>query len=137
MSQENTVNINLRHLNQFVEVGCWFCGQTAKVVAVRKYSFFPSLSSISRCLSLTKTLGSNKGFLILAVILQNIQGLHIIDCEYSMSKQGINNNLLAWFYLDVLNYKENSFGFFLKSSGSQIACLKVEREQPDKGKETT
>lgn len=62
------------------------------------------------------------------MILQNIQGLQVIDCEYSMSKQGINNNLLAWFYLDVLNYKENSFGFFPKSRGSQIACLKVERE---------
>lgn len=90
--------------------------------------FFPSLSSISRCLSLTKTLSSNKGSLILAMILQNIQGLQIIDCEYSVSKQGINNNLLAWFYLDVLNYKENRFGFFPKSRGSQIACLKVERE---------
>lgn len=71
------------------------------------------------------------------MILQNIQGLCIIECAYSMSKQGINNNLLAWFYLDVLNYKENSFGFFPKSHGSQIACVKVKREKPDKGKETT
>lgn len=70
------------------------------------------------------------------MILQNIQGLYTIDCAYGMSKQGINNNLLAWFYLDVLNYKENSFGFFPKSYGSQIACLKVKMEQPDKGEET-
>jgi len=62
------------------------------------------------------------------MILQNVQGLHRIDCAYSTSKQGISNNLLAWFYLDVLNYKENSFGFFPKSHGSQIACLKVKRE---------
>lgn len=89
---------------------------------------FLSFSSISRCLSLTETLSSNKVSLILAMILQNIQGLHIIDCVYSMSKQGIDDNLLAWFYLDVLKYKENSFGSFPKTHGSQIACLKVKRE---------
>lgn len=99
--------------------------------------FFLIFSSNYRCLSDTKTSSSNRSSLILAMIFQAMQGLYVIDCAYSMSKQSINNNLLAWFYLDVLNYKENSFGFFPKSYGLWIACLKLKKEQPDKERETT
>lgn len=80
--------------------------------------FFLIFSSNDRCCSVTKASSSYRSSLILAMIFQDIQGLYIIDGVYSMSKQSINNNLLAWFYLDVLNYKENSFGFFPKSYGS-------------------
>lgn len=133
MSQESPVNPNLGHLNQFVDVTVahFFNGLFAKSgrsKEAQSSAGFLLVFSSCTCLSVTKTSSSNKRSLILAMIFQNIPGLHIIDSVYSKSKQNINNNLLAWLYLGVLNYKENSSGFFLKSYGSQIECLKVKKE---------